>query len=227
MHIGILGTMAQMMLTNMRDMVKRGQLGRARAGRTPGGLAYGYEVVPQATGAKEGGERRIVPTEAAVVVRIFMEYAAGRSPRKIALLLNEEGIPGPGGRPGGDTSIRGQADRGTGLLNNTVYNGLLSSNRCSYVKYPQTGLRVARVNPRDQWEEVEVPGLRIVHPELWNAVKARQAAVQFEVNKDPSGQALNRAHQRNFLLSGLLTCGCCGGGYTIISTRPLRLRRAS
>ncbi len=217
MHIGILGTMAQMMLTDMRDKVKRGQLGRARAGRTPGGLAYGYEVVPQATGAKEGGERRIVPTEAAVVVRIFMEYAAGRSPRKIAHLLNEEGIPGPGGHPWGDTTIRGQADRGTGLLNNTVYNGLLSWNRCSYVKDPQTGLRVARVNPRDQWEEVEVPGLRIVHPELWNAVKARQAAVQFEVSKDPSGQALNRAHRRNFLLSGLLKCGCCGGGYTIIS----------
>ncbi len=47
---------------------KARQLGRARAGRTPGGLAYGYEVVPQAAGAKEGGERRIVPTEAAVVV---------------------------------------------------------------------------------------------------------------------------------------------------------------
>ncbi len=217
MHIGIMGTMAQMMLTDMRDKVKRGQLGRARAGRTPGGLAYGYEVVPQAADAKEGGERRIVPAEAAIVVRIFEEYAAGRSPRKIAHLLNEEGIAGPGGRSWGDTTIRGQADRGTGLLNNTVYNGLLSWNRCSYVKDPRTGLRVARINPPNQWEEVAVPELRIVHPELWQAVKTRQAAIEFEVGKDASGQALNRSHRRKYLLSGLLTCGICGGGYTIVN----------
>lgn len=216
-HIGIMGTMAQMMLTDMRDKVKRGQLGRARAGRSPGGLAFGYEVVPQAADAKEGGERRIVPAEAAVVVRVFREYAAGRSPRKIAHLLNEEGVPGPGGRPWGDTTVRGQADRGTGLLNNSVYNGLLSWNRCSYVKDPRTGLRVARVNPSDQWEEVAVPELRIVHAELWQAVKARQAAVKFEVGKDASGRALNRAHRRKYLLSGLLTWVVCGGGYTIVN----------
>ena len=27
---------------------------------------------------------------------------------------------------------------------------------------------------------------------------------------------LNAAHRSRFLLSGLMTCGCCGGGYTII-----------
>ncbi len=27
---------------------------------------------------------------------------------------------------------------------------------------------------------------------------------------------LNRAHRGVFLLSGLLRCGCCGGGYTIV-----------
>ena len=61
--------------------------------------------------------------------------------------LNEEGIPGPGGRPWGDTTIRGQVDRGTGLLNNTLYIGRMEWNRCSYVKNPQTGKKVARVNP--------------------------------------------------------------------------------
>lgn len=218
MHVGIMGTMAQMMLGDMRDKVKRGQLGRARAGRTPGGLAYGYEVVPQAPDAKEGGERRIVPAEAAVVIRIFQDYAGGRSPRTIAHTLNEEAVPGPGGRAWGDTTIRGQIDRGTGLLNNTVYNGVLSWNWCSYVKDPSTGLRVARVNPSEQWEVVDTPDLRIVHAELWLAVKARQAAVQFEMGKGDDGQSLNRLHRRKFLLSGLLACGCCGGGYTIVAT---------
>ena len=40
--------------------------------------------------------------------------------------------------------------------------------------------------------------------------------MRFEIGRDEAGQALNRAHRRVFLLSGLLTCGGCGGGYTII-----------
>ena len=34
--------------------------------------------------------------------------------------------------------------------------------------------------------------------------------------RDEGGKALNRAHRRRFLLSGLLVCGMCGGGYTIM-----------
>ena len=216
MHIGIMGTMAQMTLTDMRDKVRRGQLGRARAGRIPGGLGYGYEVVAPPPGARESGERRIVPAEAAVVRRIFRDYAAGVSPRALARRLNGEGIPGPEGRLWIDTTIRGQLDRGTGLLNNTQYIGQLSWNRCSYVKDPRTGRRVARVNPREQWEVTAVPGLRIIDQELWDAVKARQAAARVEMGKDGDGTALNRVRRRQFLLSGLLTCGCCGGAYTIV-----------
>jgi site-specific DNA recombinase len=34
--------------------------------------------------------------------------------------------------------------------------------------------------------------------------------------RDADGNALNRAHRRQHLLSGLLECGCCGGRYIII-----------
>jgi len=217
MHIAVMGMMAEMMVSDTRDRVKRGQLGRARAGRIPGGLAYGYEVVPPPPGAKEAGERRIVPAEASIVRRIFAEYAGGRSPRQIARRLNEERVPGPQGRPWGDTTIRGQPDRGTGLLNNTLYIGRLSWNRVSYVKNPTTGRRVARVNARSDLEEADLPDLRIVTQEAWDAVRARQASLQFEIQKAEGGQPLNRAHRRKFLLSGLLVCGCCGGGYTIVA----------
>jgi DNA invertase Pin-like site-specific DNA recombinase len=108
MHIGVMGTMAQMFLGDLREKTRRGQLGRARAGRIPGGLAYGYDVVPPAPGAREAGERRINPAEAAIVRRVFAAYAAGASARQIALELNAEQVPGPGGRPRGDTTIRGQ-----------------------------------------------------------------------------------------------------------------------
>ena len=216
MHIAIMGLLAQTTLTDLRDKVRRGQLGRAIAGRMPGGLAFGYDVVPPPPGATESGERRINEAEAAIVRRIFEEYANGASPRTIAKNLNEVGVPGPGGRPWIDTTIRGQVDRGTGLLNNTVYAGELQWDRCSYVKNPQTGLRVARVNPVSQREITAVPHLRIIDQALWDRVKARQAEARLAIPTQPVTDQGQPNHRHKFLLSGLLTCGTCGGGYTMV-----------
>ena len=211
MHVGLLGTMAQLYLSDLKDKTKRGQLGRALAGKIPGGKAYGYDLIDGKT-----GERLINPAEAAIVRRIFRDYAGGKSPRAIAKALNTESVPGPGGRQWRDTTIRGQVERGTGILNNSLYAGRLEWNRCSYIKDPRTGKRVARPNSRKLWEVVEVPELRIVDDEHWNAVKVRQQETAFEIGRTDDGQALNRAHRRRFLLSGLLKCGLCGGGYTIV-----------
>ncbi len=216
MHIGIMGTMAQLTLSDLRAKTIRGQLGRARLGRIPGGLAYGYDIVVPPAGSDGAGERRINVDEAQVVRRIFRDYVAGHSPRHIAHRLNADKVAGPGGRPWGDTTIRGQVDRGTGILNNTLYIGQLSWNRCSYVKDPRTGKRVARVNPTTQREIVEVSDLRIIDQELWDQARQRQSAVTRAMARDGSGNALNRAHRGQFLLSGLLSCGGCGGAYTII-----------
>ena len=43
------------------------------------------------------GERRINPQQAAIVRRIFAEYAAGSSPKAIARALNREKVSGPRG----------------------------------------------------------------------------------------------------------------------------------
>ena len=115
------------------------------------------------------------------------------------------------------TTIRGQKERGTGILNNELYIGRLVWNRCSYVKDPRTSKRVARPNPPAQWERTAVPHLRIISDEFWHAVKLRQDKTSFEMARDEQGNALNRAHRRRFLLSGLLVCGCCGAGYTILA----------
>src|SRR5246500_5221106 len=83
LHIGMLGTMAQLYLSDLREKVWRGQLGRARQGRIPGGIAdrYGARAERDASG---GGRRIINEAEAAVVRRIFEDYAAGTGPRTIA-----------------------------------------------------------------------------------------------------------------------------------------------
>ena len=65
MHVGLLGTMAQLFLSDLKEKTRRGQLGRALAGRIPGGKAYGYRVVDG-----RSGEREIIDAEALVVTHL-------------------------------------------------------------------------------------------------------------------------------------------------------------
>ena len=167
------------------------------------------------------GERRIDEAEARIVRRIFREFAAGVSPRALARRLNEEGIPGPSGKLWTDSTIRGHAKRGTGLINNELYIGRLVWNRLRYVKNPETGKRVSRINPPEAWIVTEVPELRIVDDSLWKAVKDRQGeltekyATVVEAVRTANTNRLNRTHRPRHMLSGLLECGTCGGPYAM------------
>jgi site-specific DNA recombinase len=114
LHVGLKGTMNALFLKDLADKTRRGLRGRVEQGRSGGGLCYGYTVADNENG--ERGSREIVQAEAAVVRRIFADFAAGKSPRRIAAELNREGIRGPGGRPWGDTTIRGHALRGTAAV---------------------------------------------------------------------------------------------------------------
>jgi len=212
-HIAVMGMMAQMALKDLGEKTRRGQLGRVLKGKVAGGLAYGYRVAESTDGA---GGREIIEEEAKTIRRIFNEFADGASPEAIAKGLNKEGIAGPGSRPWSNTTLRGQADRGTGILNNALYKGELQWNKCSYVKDPRTGKRIARPNPPDKWEIQSVPHLRIIDDAVWERVKARQSDMRAALKESTSRNHLNEAHRPRFLLSGLMNCGCCGGGYTII-----------
>src|SRR5689334_10161882 len=119
-----------------------------------------------------------------------------------------------------DTTIRGHPTRGTGLVNNALYVGKLVWNRLRYVKDPSTGKRVSRVNPKSEWIVQGVPELRIIDDALWEEAKQRQAALALEFEPSIKGARANRlnaTHRRRTLLSGLLFCGSCGGGYTAMS----------
>ena len=71
-------------------MVRDALVRRHAMGRNPGGSAYGYEtrVAYDGNGERIRGLQQIVPAEAAVVVRIYEDYAAGLSPIAIARRLN-------------------------------------------------------------------------------------------------------------------------------------------
>ena len=134
MHVGLLGTMAQLYLSDLKEKTRRGQLGRALAGKIPGGKAYGYQLVDG-----QSGERRVDEAEALVVRRIFRDFAAGVSPQAIARSLNAEGVPGPTGASGATPRSEGRPTEALGYLNNSLYVGRIEWNRCSYVKDPKAG----------------------------------------------------------------------------------------
>jgi hypothetical protein len=79
---------------------------------------YGYEVVKRtdSEGEPVRGERKINEAETVVVRRTFREFAAEKSPRAIATDLNRDGIPGPFCHTWDDTTIRGHACRGNGVV---------------------------------------------------------------------------------------------------------------
>ncbi|MDX0174502.1 recombinase family protein [Sinorhizobium meliloti] len=214
LHIGLKGTMGALYLRDLADKTKRGLRGRIEAGRSGGGNSYGYDVVKAfaASGDPERGERRINEAEAATVRQIFAEYASGKSPLAIAHDLNARNIAGPSGKGWGPSTINGNWRRGTGILNNELYIGKLVWNRLAYLKNPDTGNRVSRLNDPSEWIVKDVPELRIVDQELWDAVKVRQGAMR----------KLPEFHERQrprMLLSYLLKCGCCGSGCSKVSAR--------
>jgi DNA invertase Pin-like site-specific DNA recombinase len=215
-QVGIGGLMGEMFLKNLREKTRRGLEGRVYAGKSGGGLAYGYKVSPGSNAAGEPltGEREIDETEAAIVREIFQRYAAGEGPRLIAADLNARGVPAPRST-WSDTTIRGHAKRGTGILNNTLYVGKMTWGRQRYLKNPSSGRRNARMNDPSHVLTIDVPHLRIIDQDLWDAVKERQAE-HSRPRSDPfTTNPLNDSHRPKFLLSGLLKCGVCGGGYTI------------
>jgi DNA invertase Pin-like site-specific DNA recombinase len=224
LHIGLKGTMNALFLKDLADKTRRGLRGRVEKGKSGGGLCYGYRVAKKLdrNGDPIRGEREIVESEAETVRRIFREFSSGKSPKAIAVDLNREGVPGPLGRAWGDTSIRGHVSRGTGILNNELYVGVLVWNRQRFIKDPATGNRVSRPNPLSAWIRKEAPELRIVQDDLWLAVRARQLDIAklFETTtlgvREARAKKLHAARRPVSLLSGLLTCGCCQGRFGLV-----------
>ncbi len=203
LHIGLKGTMNALFLKDLADKTRRGLRGRVEDGKSGGGLTYGYDVVKKfdSNGEPIRGDRTINEKQAAIVRRIFTKYVAGRSPKRIAFALNREGVPGPSGKAWGPTTIYGHRRRGTGIINNELYIGRMVWSRLRYIKDPDTGKRVSRLNPEDQWVITEVPELRIVDQDLWDAANAKQKELEHET----SGFWTKQRPQN--LFSFLLKCG--------------------
>jgi site-specific DNA recombinase len=219
LHIGFKGTMNAVFLKDLAAKTHRGLRGRVEGGKSAGGLCYGYRVVKSLAGSTvTTGGREIEPTEAAIVERIFREYVAGIAPKAIARGLNRDGVAGPFGGTWSPSTIHGNAKRGTGILNNELYVGRMIWNRLRYVKNPDTGKRISRLNPKAEWITREVPSLRIVSDELWNAAKDRQSATRRTITRTGN---IGFARRPQYLFSGLSKCGICGAGFIMAGRNRL------
>ncbi|SIN99170.1 Site-specific DNA recombinase [Rhodovulum sp. ES.010] len=225
LHIGLGGTMSALFLRQLAQKTHRGLEGRVKAGKSAGGISYGYRLnrQPLPDGSFTTGDRVVDETEAEIVRRIFREYDQGKSARTIAVGLNRDGIAPPraGGKGSGAWSfstISGNWKRGTGILNNELYVGKLVWNRQNFIKDPETGKRQARLNPPEAWIIEEVPHLRIIDDALWDRVKERQSAIRktMKTSNQPRN-AFGAARRPTYLFSGLLKCGDCGAAYTLMN----------
>jgi len=211
LHVGLKGTMNALFLKDLAEKTRRGQRGRVEAGRIPGGNSYGYRMIRRI--AEDGnlvrGEREIHPEEAAIVRRIFTEYVEGQPPRAIAANLNRDRIPSPRGGLWNASTINGSRQRKNGILNNELYLGRITYNRQRFVKDPDTGKRLSRVNPEHLWVSKDVPALRIIDDQTWETAQRLRSRY--------SSQAGNKRQTKKRLLSGLVRCAGCGGAMTIIN----------
>jgi site-specific DNA recombinase len=220
------GAMAAAYRKEIGRRTRRGLEGRARAGESAGGRAYGF--IPPALSSTH--RMQIDEAQAKIVRQIFEWYVAGWSPRAIAMELNRRGVASPGSswkrterRTSGwmPSAVAGDPLRGTGILNNETYRGRVVWNRVRWVRSAaDSSKRRCVPNPPTEWVVREDESLRIIPQALWNRVKARQARrgatvgarVKIGVTRD---RAERRGREPKFPFSGLLRCADCGAAFVM------------
>ncbi|WFU42559.1 recombinase family protein [Bradyrhizobium sp. CB82] len=194
--------------------VKRGHDQAALKGRITTCAAYGYDCVEH-----QPGKRAINEQEAKIVRRIFTEYASGMTPRQIVAGLAKDKIPSPSGQPAWNyQGIVGGKGAKRGLLHNQLYIGKYVKNRFTAPKNPATGKREVRALDPEDLITVDMPDLRVISDELWNAAHAVRLKRQHE--KFGASGYVKRATipRKQGLLSGLIVCGACHGPMTVMAS---------
>ena len=175
----------QMHVEDTRRKTKAALRYRAQQGFHTGGKPpLGYDLK----------EKRLIVNqqEAAIVRKIFVEYAAGRSYGELIKLLNAEGHRTKAGKQFGANSLHD-------LLQNRRYIGEFAFGRKAY---DRQGKR-SRLAPSGEIVTVEHPELAIVPKEIFEKVQQRMK------NNQRIG-AGRPTTARNYPLRGKVFCGECG-----------------
>ena len=209
------GLMDEQYLSGLREKVHRGQEGRVLQGLHPGGCCYGYRNIPIEDKTRKGKYGRpavsgvsleIIPEAAVVIRRIFGMSAAGIGFETIAKRLNREDVPTPNG-VWNKYTIRS-------MIYNERYRGVVVWNRTQKTMNPETGRKVSKPRPKEEWQRKDIPELRIVPEKLWKAVHSRLNGMKQADTAKMGGVCRSR---KAYLFSGMLSCGKCRGSMVICS----------
>ena len=160
----------------------------------------------------------IEPREAAVVLRVFKEFADGKSGNGIVKRLNAEGVPGRRKSKNGWSPATVHR-----VLRNEKHVGRWIWNRTETRRDPKTGRRRQFPKPESEWFIAEDESLRIVPQELWDQVQERMGDVRKtwpggHGKRGFEGQRGSEVrHYPTNLLSGAMVCASCGSAMAKVS----------
>jgi site-specific DNA recombinase len=193
----------------------RGMQGCALKALHTGGRVFGYRSVREIDGVM----LEIVEDQAATIRRMFELYSKGHSLKRIAYLLNSEGVKSPQPQKG-RVSQSWCLSSVRHILKNRRYRGQIIWNTKRKIRVPGTGRRIYRRRPETEWVLTTAPHLRIVSDELFAAVERRFQITQRLWGAGVVGTGLTRGQAKQvYLFSGLLVCGECGGSITLVGGR--------
>jgi site-specific DNA recombinase len=210
--LNALNFVAEMERELSRTRTREAMRSKAARGHVAGGIVFGYRNVRDA----DHVDRAIVDDQAAVIRRIFQEIAEGRGYAKIAQGLNADAIPCPRGRRWAMTCVREMVFR-------DLYRGRIVYGRTRWQDRGGTKVKV-RV-PESEWLTVDAAHLRIVAPELWRAAHERLDRTRQTYLRSTGGKLWGRPEagiEARHLLTGFVTCGCCGGAMHAIKRTSRR-----
>lgn len=200
LRLGIQGVIAQHESRRIRHRVERGMRGQLERGYMLAAPPLGYMLKREldASGNRIGTYWVIDEDKAAIVREVYARRASGESMHQIAAWLNAEGVPC--GRAA-KSALGGfwRPSRIKQLLDNTIYRGVFT--------WHGSTTHVAKCRARGVEPDVQEyarPALRLVSDELW--WKCHDKVVS------RSGYGGGR-----YALSGLMSCGCCGGTLALTS----------
>jgi site-specific DNA recombinase len=171
----------------IRERTLSGKKKRAQQGKNPGmKWPYGFRR------GERVGEYGVDEDQAAVVQRIFRDYAAGKGLLSIANELNDEGIPSKFGTPWRATSIQY-------ILRNEAYKGVLVFGARIDTKSRETGKRKTTVLSEPRHARVEGALPTIVDTNLWDSVQTMMAQRSLSPRRNLAS---------DYLLSGIAKCRC-------------------
>jgi hypothetical protein len=137
--------------------------------------------------------------------------------KRIAIDFNNEGIASPQPQKGRvsqswcPSSVRH-------ILYNERYRGVVIWGKTVKRRSQETGKRIYRGKPTNEWRRTDIPEQRIVSDDLWNTVRDRLKIIHRLYGTESGGRPRGgRAAGSPYLFTGLLECSLCHGSITIVS----------